>query len=268
MRVLSNSVPKSGSHMQVRLLELLGIPHYAKWRLDESWTEERSRFRRLRMHTPGFGQRVPLGNGQWVSSVFVRHLFRSMPEPSSLFGHAAWSERLGRIVLEEGVRTLCIVRDPRDVAVSHAHFIMKMGKKSATRLPRHKALVALPDHPARVLAMLRGHPGTPSVEERFRDFLGWRHHPDVCFLRFEDLVGPAGGGKADVQRGEIERVAAYLGLQPDAAALDEVQRRLYGGTPTFRKGVTGQWREEFGPEHREAAAGLEPILAELGYPVD
>lgn len=267
MRVLSNTVPKSGSHMQMRLLELLGVPRFAKWRLDSSWAQERSFFTRLRIHTPGFGERIPLGKGVDVSSIFVRRLLRSMPDHTALFAHAEYSEALSEIVLEHGLRTLCLVRDPRDVVVSGAYFVMKLGKRNAVRLPRNQALRSLPDHDARILALLRGHPGTPSVEVRFRNFLGWKKHPDVCFLRFEDLVGPAGGGKHEVQREQIERVAAFLGLELDADALDEVQRQLYGGTKTFRKGTIGQWREEFKPEHYAAAASLEPILEELGYPL-
>jgi len=266
VRVIANSVPKSGTHMLMRLLGLFGIPRIPKWHFDPVWTRERSWLRRICMQAPGIGTRVPIGQGVEVSSAWLRWLLRRMPDPSLLPAHVGYSGTLWELLRGEGVGAVCIVRDPRDVVVSHASFLMEQGKKKVTRRPEHRALVALPDHSARMLALLRGHPGTPSVGERFNEFLGWQRQPGVCFVRFEDLVGPAGGGKEDVQRGEIERVAAYLGLELGSEALDAVQEAVYGGTKTFRKGVAGRWREEFGPEHLEAAAELTPILEQLGYP--
>ena len=163
-------------------------------------------------------------------------------------------------------KTVCIIRDPRDVAVSYAHFVMKIGKGKITRKPEHRALLALPDHGARLLAMIHGRPGTPSVPDRYRAFLGWREHPDVCFVRFEDLVGGAGGGDDTRQRAEIARVVEYVGLHAEEDAIEAARTTLFGNTPTFRKGTSGQWRKEYGPEHVTAAhETMDDLLVELGY---
>lgn len=267
MRVLANSVQKSGTHLLLRLLELLGVPRYPKWRLDPEWTLERSLGKRILMRPPGVGSPVPIGRGVTVSSRWVSRLLRGMPDDHALLAHCGFSPEISALVVRAGVRTICIVRDPRDVAVSHAHFLVKIGKSKILRKPEHQALLALPDHDARILELLRGHPGTPSVGERFREFLGWRDHPDVMFVRFEDLVGGPGGGDDDLQCAQITGIAQYLGVDLPAGGVDGVRAQLFGNTATFRKGTTGQWREEFGPEHLAAAREhLSAVIAELGYP--
>jgi sulfotransferase family protein len=266
MRVFANSVQKSGTHLLLRLLALLGVPRYPRWRIDPEWTEERSVARRLLMRPPGLGNPVPIGRGVTVSSWWIERLLRRMDDPSALLGHCSHSREMSDLLLAAGVKTLCIIRDPRDVTVSYAHFVMKIGKGRILRKPEHQALLAMPDHGRRLLAMIEGHPGTPSVPDRYRAFLGWRDHPDVCFVRFEDLVGGAGGGDDDRQRGEIARVAKFLGLDADANSIETARATVFGNTSTFRKGTTGQWREEYGPEHLAAAhAAMDELLVDLEY---
>ncbi len=85
-------------------------------------------------------------------------------------------------------------------------------------------------------------------------------------VRFEDLVGPEGGGSAEAQRRAVGSVAAHLGLEADEATLERVGRSIFGAGQTFRKGTIGGWKEEFSGEHERAAEEVVgPLLAELGY---
>jgi hypothetical protein len=189
-----------------------------------------------------------------------------MPEGRALLGHCAWSPELAGLLEDAGLRTLCIVRDPRDVAVSHAHFLTSIGKSRITRKPEHRALLDLPDHGARLLAVLRGRPGFPSLGSRFREFAGWRDRSGAIVVRFEDLVGEAGGGDPEAQLEAIVRVARALQVPLADGDLARIRDRLYGGTSTFRRGLAGQWREEFGADHRTAAAEtLSDVLRDWGY---
>jgi hypothetical protein len=266
VKVFANSVQKSGTHLLLQLLALLGVPRYPRWRLDPEWTRERSVGKRLLMRPPGVGRPIPIGQGVDASSWWIERLAAAMPEPSSLLGHASWSPELAALLDEVGLRTICIVRDPRDVVVSYAHFVVKIGKDKITRRPEHKALMALPDHAARLRVMIEGNEGTASVPSRFRAFLPWRSQPGVLVLRFEDLVGAAGGGDDAAQRRDVARVAQFLGSPRSDDEIAHVGRSVWGGTPTFRKGQIGQWREELTPEllalaHRE----MDGLLVELGY---
>jgi hypothetical protein len=266
VKVFANSVQKSGTHLLLQLLTLLGVPRYPRWRLDPEWTRERSVGKRLLMRPPGVGRPVPIGQGIDVSSWWIERLAGAMPDPSSLLGHASWSPELAALLADVGLRTICIVRDPRDVVVSYAHFVVKIGKDKITRRPEHKALMALPDHAARLRVMIEGNDGTQSVPARFRAFLPWRTQAGVIVLRFEELVGGAGGGDDAVQRREVGRVAQFLDLSLSDAELAQVCRSIWGGTPTFRKGQIGEWREELTPALLELAhREMDELLVELGY---
>jgi hypothetical protein len=85
-------------------------------------------------------------------------------------------------------------------------------------------------------------------------------------VRFEDLVGPEGGGSEEAQRLAVGRVAKHLGVPVEERTIGLVGEKLFGAGRTFRRGQIGSWREEFTAEHERAleeAAG--PLLAELGY---
>jgi hypothetical protein len=221
------------------------------------------------MQPPGLGEPVPIGQGVSVSSWWVARLLRRLPAQAALLGHASYSDELRGQLLRSGVKTVCIVRDPRDVVVSYAHFIMKIGKEKITRRPEHRALVALPDHRARLKTMMLGNEGTQSVPDRFRAFLGWLDQPDVCVLKFEELVGAAGGGSDATQRREVERVARHLGQHRRPDEITRIAAALWGNTATFRKGEIGQWREEFDEELRELAQKhMTDVVARLGYAPD
>ena len=86
-------------------------------------------------------------------------------------------------------------------------------------------------------------------------------------VRFEDLVGPGGGGSEEAQRLAVERVAAHLGVEVGEGTTRAVEEDLFGVGRTFRRGRIGGWREEFTAEHERALAegALGPLLAELGY---
>jgi sulfotransferase 6B1 len=85
-------------------------------------------------------------------------------------------------------------------------------------------------------------------------------------VKFEDLVGPRGGGSAEAQRRTVGRVACHVGLEPDERMMRTVEENIFGVSKTFRKGQVGGWREEFSEEHGRAAREIAgPLLVELGY---
>jgi hypothetical protein len=88
-------------------------------------------------------------------------------------------------------------------------------------------------------------------------------HPNVLKIRFEDIVGPNGGGSAASQRDAVRGLAGFLGFTIEA---DDVAAGLYGGTRTFRAGRQGGWEQEFSDCHRRAfARHFGDVLALYGY---
>ncbi len=241
-RVVANSIPKAGSHLLLRCLEHMPSLVYTRQHVD--WHTPLADLERLCQH---------LQPGEF----FTAHLPFTPDAAERLRAH--------------DIKMVLIVRDPRDVVVSHVYWVTYR----YTRGRFHPFFRSLPDDHARLMASIRGTPPLPTgdrlpdIGTRFRAFLAWAEW-GAHLVRFEDLIGAAGGGSDAAQVRAILDMARYLGLSltpQDAAAL---ARRLYNPhSPTFRRGRVGDWKRHFTEEHKAALKEVAgDLLIALGYEHD
>lgn len=302
MRVIANSVPKSGTHLLLRLVTLLGLDLVDFGGLRPTsvagggnvWssktfqkilgTREPDKFLGIGPHLldggrfphvrralrSGGSEKVTLGvdypreaNRRWLG----RRLGQ-VPEGSVVSAHCVYSPAFGHLLQEQDMKMVCILRDPRDTALSHMRYLQER--------PRHTVFaeyMALKDDHERLMYSIRGgllgdYP-LQALDVRYRRFLDWERKAEAELVKFEDLVGPDGGGSEDAQREATRRVADYLDIEIGEKELNEVCGGLFGKGRTFRKGQSGGWREGFTPEHEEAVKEVAgPLLVELGYEED
>lgn len=311
MRVVANSIPKSGTHLLDRLLVLLGLglvdlgglggqvdlkgikPNVAgggrfslvRRRLGPflglrkpedvmpigPHLVEGGRFPPARKLLRGRGEKVTIGveSPQRISRRWLARRLSRLPDGCFVNAHCIYTPELARLFRQQGTRTVCLLRDPRDLALSQMHYLKHNPPK---RHFAHEAFMALPSDHERLLVCIRGGElggrRLQSLDERYRQFLGWEQDEGAVLVKFEDLVGPRGGGSAEAQRRAVERVAAHVGISVDECAIRSVEENLFGVGRTFRKGRIGGWQEEFSPEHERAAEEVVgPLLGELGYEV-
>src|SRR5262249_48644084 len=157
-------------------------------------------------------------------------------------GHLVHRTAYADILADEGYRSALIVRDPRDVAVSFVHYVTRtpehyphqrdrgMGR-GAARLITTSAGVREPVRPRR-------DGGLYAIAALYDVFAPWRDVAHNHVVRFEALVGPAGGGDREVQARTILALARHLelplGLSEARAAADAV---FDVTSPTFRRGL-------------------------------
>ncbi len=187
--------------------------------------------------------------------------------------HIHFTPEYHNLIDRLGFLTILILRDPRDLAVSLLHWATY--KYERHRL--HPYLRSLGDDAERLMAIIRGvsaeelgtERGIESIEAYVGIFLPWADHGS-CVIRFEDLIGPIGGGSANLQRKAIEKLATHLDIVLDEAQIERVANRLfYRGSRTFRKGQIGDWRNHFTSEHKSAFKEVAgQLLIDLGYESD
>lgn len=151
-----------------------------------------------------------------------------------------------------GVGAIFLMRDPRAIVVSQTHYV---AKRSDHRL--HEAFMRLPE-PQRLRLAIVGDPDIemPSIAARLDSFAGWLTS-GALVVRFEDLVGPAGGGERSTQEATVAAIYRHLSLSVDETLLERVCDRLFSSSsPTFRSGSSQGWKESFTPE-------LGSLLAEI-----
>src|SRR5215210_4129016 len=297
MRIVANSIPKSGTHLLDRLLLLLGFglvdlgglrPHVAK--SDDRFLMVNGRLRRLmglrkpedvmgigphlveggrfppaRKLIRGRGEKVTVGvvSPQQIIRRWLTRRLSKVPDGGFVTAHCVYTPELADLFHEGGMRVVCILRDPRDVAVSQMHYLKQLKNHFA-----HEEYMALPSDHERLLVSIRGGElggrRLQSLAERYRQFLRWEREGGAAVVKFEDLVGTKGGGSAEAQRLAVEGVARQLGV--DEGTLGVVEEDLFGVGRTFRKGQIGGWREEFSAEHERAVKEVVgSLLVELGY---
>jgi hypothetical protein len=163
-------------------------------------------------------------------------------------------------------RIILNYRDPRDVVLSMVNFLAGKttagyGNFSEFRL-FSRILDAQQSMDQRLTYALTD-PAFPGYHS-YRQALWLLNHPDVCKVRFEELVGPEGGGSTEEQRRAVTRILAFLDVDE---APERFLDRLYRTDAfSFYKGQIGGWRKAFSPMHERLFADRFPhILSAYGY---
>jgi sulfotransferase 6B1 len=240
-KILVNSVPKSGTNLLMQLV--LGIPHMRK-------------------------KEIPPG-GVYISNF---DCLQELQNGEMTYGHLLYRPEFPDQLERWSIKQLFISRDPRDVTVSMAHFIVD-------KFPQHPLYPYLTEHlnthEERLLALIEGvrhwKYRYPSVYEECGDVYEWMDVPGVCCATFEDLVRDR-----ESRDRTITKIVDFLWEDLRGIGLEkhEVIRRMKGNIDpraswTFRKGSIGSWREEFREEHKAAfKERTGDFLIRLGYEED
>ncbi|MFD4921368.1 sulfotransferase domain-containing protein [Streptomyces goshikiensis] len=197
--------------------------------------------------------------------------FSQTPPGIAWIFHSADIWRMDASFLAEWVNTgspkvILNYRDPRDVLLSLVDFFSRNNGLRFRRFPETAifgpVLESIQD-PAAKIDYALSDPAMPLLGD-YESAISFLHHPNVCTVSFEELVGPQGGGGHQTQRDAVRRVAAWLDQDVDA---DAVAEELF--TPrsfTLNKGRAGRWREAFTPAHTERfEARFGHLLDTFGY---
>lgn len=195
------------------------------------------------------------------------------------YGHLhAFPEVMARLS-RTGMCAFFILRDPRDVVVSHVHYVAEMAPNHIHYRYYHEKLTSFDE---RLQASIQGIPAAalsqaagqavpeplPDIRARFEPFLGWLTCPPVLCLRYEDLIAdrPAALGRIlDHAEGRgfrpaVTRPAALQALE------DSINPQR---SPTFRSGKTGGWKAAFSEAHKAVFKEITgDLLVQLGYEKD
>jgi hypothetical protein len=182
-----------------------------------------------------------------------------------VYGHLHADPIATDFFCRRGAAAYFIYRDLRDVVVSHAHYVTETGHAHV-----HRAYYqGLPDFEARLRTSILGLPELeapfPDIGRRFAPYLGWLGRPEVCALRYEELLGERDAALARVLDFAVGR--GFVLEMPREEAESALAARIDPGrSPTFRSGVAGAWRQKFSEANKELFKEVAGhLLIELGY---
>jgi len=255
--ILVSSIPKAGTNLLKNIvLAIPGTRYAGDLGLVTEETDEAVRF----------GMVSKVMQDLWPADVYT--------------GHVPYGRSIADFLVGHGVRHVFIYRDPRDVAVSHCHYIMRSAGH-----PNFAMFQAQGSDSGRLMGAIRGIGEGRTVNRLSADcypniglycdlYLGWMKDSNTFALRYEDIVGGSSGTRSAGAVPAVRRMLGYLGVINGGRHERFVKRVLDSGmdpgkSHTYRKGKTGTWREEFTPEHEVAFKQVAgDLLVRLGYESD
>lgn len=189
----------------------------------------------------------------------IVHFYDPRYPPSFIHASVRKVQNKGKKILP-----IFLVRDLRDIYISALNYADRkwflshdpLGVEWLDRLTRSERLMDL----IRGISMFPGALCMVPMYDRNINYMQIleREFFEYCLVRFEDLVGPRGGGDYNTQLETIERLASWSGVNLSLEEVEWVAQKLFGkeGVPaavtsTFNKGIIGKWKEEFTEEHTE-----------------
>lgn len=245
-KVIVNSMPKAGTHLLTRVLELLPV-FVPRWTYHALVNKDQSQNQKL------YQKIFKIRQGQYVS------------------GHLQWHQELVDVLNEANIKTLFIMRDLRDIAFSNAYYLTYRYQSHSL----HSYFNSLNSDDERLMASIVGVSEkflerglrSPSIGENAASYLPWLQEENCLSVRFEDLVGSSGGGQDNKQIETIRAITNYLNVDVSEEQIIQIAKKVfYKKSNTFRKGQIGDWRNHFTDEHKQAFKEVcGDILIKMGY---
>jgi len=254
--LFANSFPKSGTHLLTQILQGFtrigpavnsGLPAIVTYN--------------------GF-------TGQPRSLEAILADLRRLKAGDTAYGHLHALPPIMDFLCRDGFAPFFILRDPRDVVVSHVHYITDM---ASGHIHHHYFQEVLSTFDERLRASICGMDDLaassseivfPSISARFEPYLGWLERSEVLVLRFEDFINK----RVETLHHILDHAVKHgFPLKVIGEHRQEAISMLDASitpehSPTFRRGKIGGWREEFSPENisifKKVAGDL---LIHLGY---
>ncbi len=246
--LFANSFPKSGTHLLTQVLQ--GFPNIG----------------------PAVDSGLPAvvtfegdtGRGRPEAEILA-DLRRLLPGDTG-YGHVHALPGPLDLLCRDGYVAYFILRDPRDVVVSHVHYITEM---EPDHIHHHHYAVELLTFDERLRTSILGlpHPNIPfpDIRLRFEPYLGWLDYPQVLTLRFEDFILDRAQALERVLFHAEQRGFPLLVERQHALGLLEASINPQR-SPTFRSGKVGGWKDKFSDENKKLFKDTTgDLLIRLGY---
>lgn len=279
-RVLINSLPKSGTHLLAKAIELCGFREHFDSTNDDpqritplflNYREVRDAMAQQSAERQAAAA-IPVGTltPAFVDAQTLSEWLAAIPTGHYLLGHIGWTPALAPILHEHQVKLVFIIRDPRAVLASLLPFILDTKGMPKPHFLEADFRALTPQH--RLELLLEGgeapHAGvtvTP-FREIFHTMLDWQQEAGCLLVRFEDLVGEQGGGSTAQQEAAVRQIATHLGRPFDAGLAAQFTQIYSSNARTFRTGSITGWKQSLDKASAERIqAYCQPLCNAAGY---
>jgi hypothetical protein len=259
------SIPKAGKNLVYSFLNGLRVARApverdpALWYAERPWLRSHRRTLTYALPAPEAGMAAELPERFARFSAEITALDRR----TVLHHHFPFCAELAGTLAAARVPALFLRRDPRDVLVSMADYLL-VQHKPVHLANRYSGL----ERPALIVRLWEGDELLLPFPAYCAAFTPWLDTGHVLALRFEDIIGLAGGGDALRQRTQLRALADRIGPVSETD-FDQACARTYNPRAgTFFRGQIGRWHEEANPLVSGIVHSAEAgrLAASWGYP--
>lgn len=222
-KVVLNSLPKSGTH----LLETLffNLP--------------------LMRHSGKKTLRIQTQNPIDPKLKFIS----SLKKGQFLLAHMQYHKSIIHTANDNDAKIIHLIRDPRDVMLSHLNYVEKMD----TTQKSHAFITKYDNRLDRLKAMIEGKENVlepfPVVLDKFAP---WLNHNNVLILKFEDLIGEKGGGSKEAQINAVIKTCEFISIDIEESEIEKISNSIYSPkSSTFNKGKIGNWNKVLNEDEKK-----------------
>jgi len=244
--VVGNSMPKSGSHLIIQILE--GLAKIGPF-ID-----------------PGFPPLNRDEENKILSADKILKKISALKSGDITYCYLPASVDYTRALSAKRCASFFVYRDPRDMIVSHVFYATDMHAGHQMHKYYNEVLTSMEE---RINAAINGVDQnglklTP-ILQKYESYFGWLQEEKVLSLRFEDLIL---NRVASVKK--ILKQLEFHGFTPDIGEDRAIEALRNANQPsksgTFRKGQPGNWKEHFTVGNIELfKEKTGDLLIRLGY---
>jgi hypothetical protein len=237
-KVFLATLPKSGTHFLTRFFFHMG-------------------FKRLFLEDLGYRvliQQALTGELNGDESIRLQEsrnsVIRSaatLAENSYICHHYSYDAVLVSHLTDAGLAPIFLMRDPRDYVVSLTNHILKHGDHK-----HHQRFATMGSSDERYIAVIEGLPAEgdfPAVSPLTYTYglmQGWLKDPEVLGVKFEQVIGPKGGGTLEQQQTTFGKILEHINSPLRIGEIaDYIDQSYDPQASMFNKGTLGQWQHEF-----------------------
>lgn len=249
--LFANSFPKSGTHLLTQVLE--GFPQIGP-AVDTGLPA-------IVMYEGATGRER--GNDEIFTD--LNHLSGG----DIGYGHLHARPEIVDFLTAKGMCAYFMLRDPRDVVISHVHYVTKIEPNHV-----HHAYYAnvLKNFDERLKTSILGRPEAtnpfPDISGRFAPFMEWLNQPEVLTLKYEDFLENRQMAVKSVLSHAVKR--GFKPFMEEKQAVELLESMINPQrSPTFRQGKSGGWKTQFTPENKALFKEIGgELLITMGYETD
>lgn len=259
-----NSLPKSGTNLLAKCLNLFGYRekgHISAGTLLDNTIM--ARVRRVTWRAGSDNYLLGVNSPVMARKKAVNRFLDKVGDNQFITAHLGYESQLLDYAVSTGFTSIQVIRDPRAVLASFVPYILYDKHHFL-----HKLFQTLSEN-ERYMAALDGialdNNALKPLKESCQALDPWLNNESTHIIRFEEIVGSAGGGSNKTQLKVITELAELLDI-PESK-ITGVAKELYGpGRHTFRKGKIDSWKEEIPePVLGRISNELGDVLKKWGY---